>query len=457
MAAGVHTVDLPGSAASQPFPNHAPTVMPPKSPFESPSSHIAQAEILRTHSLPGFVEGGYNQAATDRPSDPRLAGRTPRTPTAGTAPTPVSPVAPAQAAEGVTDDFSASIDTDSEDSGGPGSIEEDLIMAQRGIQHLDSNRLLTAWKETGTQIIERVLIHMPPERHGEADLLVKYFEGLRCKVLTTRNAGTWDLFRKNFGNLCLLVVHPTEDYYETLPGLSSFVMNNGSGAQVFSIGVQYQQCLREDRASEYGACRLFPHGGMNFITDDVFVYYPEKALEIIEKFLENTKNKPPGGETSKIGARPGIKQWLSDLAREDCEKQAKWIECHLALCRLCPFEDEEPDIHNELRGVPSERSHLWSLSPDTLKSFKGRWESGDEEGATDYMANLFAGTAIEMAWKFRKFVFVYQRPDEMESVLSSQGQQSIQTKADPKGWMKKYNQISVMTPDALLNQGRKTK
>lgn len=249
---------------------------------------------------------------------------------------------------------------------------------------------------------------------------------------------------------------------DTIPELSNYLVEKGAGLRVFSIGVQHRQCIMEQREPAYEAQRLFPHGGITFITDDVFVYYPEKATEIIEKFLHEDKDKPPGGQLSKIGARPGVKDWMASLATKKFEEQGgegnctdlRWIECYEALCRLCPVEDEDPDFPEH--SVPLETSHLWSVWEESLPSFKGRWESGDEEGATDYMANHFAGEACAMAWKYRKFLFVFQRPGMEKETTNSQGFQVVEQEVDPKGWMKKYCHISVVTPDqALRSKGGK--
>lgn len=335
-----------------------------------------------------------------------------------------------------------------------GTPKADLEMAKSGVRHLDPNRLLAPHNEKD---IDNVYIHMP-DRPEEVALLKDYFEGLRRKVYTSHAGHVWDFFRQSYGKCCLVIVHPSELFTGTIPGLNKLLVETGAGMRVFSIGVQHEQCIREGRKPAYEAQRLFPHGGITFITDDVFVYYPEKATQIIEQFLKETKSKPPGAELSKIGARPGVKDWLMRLAIQKFEEQGgegnctntRYVQCYDALCRLCPLEDEDPDFPDH--HVPLESSYLWSIWEESLPSFKGRWESGDEEGATDYIANLFAGEARCKAWKYRKFYFVYQRPGAEELVMSSQGHQEVQQIVDPKGWSKKYCHVNAVTPDSILKR-----
>ncbi|KAK3719648.1 hypothetical protein LTR37_004185 [Vermiconidia calcicola] len=391
-------------------------------------------------------------AAADEPSDPRLRGRAPvatgsavLSPTELVQHTPATVRQPELAESSVEGDIEMMSD----------DVEADLQMAIRGAPQLDLNRLLTV---KAGKVTERVFLQIPEGRSKEMVLLKKRFERFHCKVFTSREPGHWDFFRKNFGKCCLVVLHPSELFAGTIPDLHNFLIEFGGGISVYSVGVQHEQCIREQRAPAYEAQRLFPQGQFTFISDDVFVYYPEKATEIIERFLESTAHKKPGEENSKIGARPGVKEWLLHFAGnefdkeggEDESKDLRWIKCYDALCRLCPVQDEDPYYMPE-RSVPLPSSHLWSIDTESLPSFKGRWESGDEEGATEYMANHFAGEACIQAWKWRRFVFVYQRPGDQRVAMSSQGREEVQQVVDPKGWMKKYNHIGVVTPEQALN------
>jgi hypothetical protein len=404
-------------------------------------------EVRMTEAPESMMNGSSGGTFINGHTDPRRITRKPSVPQ-------VKAISPSQ-----PEPLTATSNTANGDDSGDfmlGSIEEDFVMAREGISKLDNSRLLTKEDEG---LIRHVYIHMPPDRRGELDLLFKHFTRLHCQVWCSFDPAHWDLFRRSY-KTGLLVFHPSESFCGTIPGLHEMLGRGGTGLRAFSIGVQHEQCILEDREPAYEARRIFPHGGITFITDDVFVYYPEKATEIIERFTEDAKRKPEGAELSKIGARPGVKGWLERLAIKKAEEagtssDTRWSECYEALCKLCPLEDEDPEYPDH--SVPLETSYLWSIWEESLPSFKGRWESGDEEGATDYMANLFAGEACSKVWKYRKFLFVYKRPPEGKTVMSSQGFQEVQNEVDPKGWAKRYSHIGVMTPDQYLKSIKERK
>ena len=458
------------------------SVLPPREPQDltrktslaaqtnavSPSEPQLPPLPLMTHSHTGKYNpagngdvGIANSTSISSVSDPRLRGRT--APTINQAPvTSEEPRLPT-ATEEITQDIPDLPPIDDLAPSMHGSIVSDIKMAERGKSQLDASILLAV---KDRQPIKNVFIHMPSERKREMDILKVYFKDLNCEVYLSTATRAWDYFRKTLGKLSLLVVHPSESFISTLPGLNRYLVDYGSGARVFSIGVQYQQCLEEKREPTYEARRLFPHGGITFITDDIFVYYPEKATEIIERFLVNTKDKPLGGEFNKIGARPCIKDWLERLALDNIQEQGgpdkctdvRYLALYDAMCRLCPVKDEILSIPGQ--RVPRANSYLWGQFPDSLPSFEvngvpmpdfmGRWESGDEEGATDYMAHIFANWATYQAWKYRNFSFVYQRPEGEEEMVSSEGQKAKLQGCGPKGWANKWSHISVVTPDEVL-------
>jgi hypothetical protein len=423
----------------------APPPPPPPPPPPQHTPHVQPASELQV--LPA-----------ESVTDPRLRGRVPRVSNSNSvAPDELLKLSSAtdhhkDSTPNVTRDVEM---TDAIDVS-HGSPEQDLEIAKRGIANLDSIKLLTPPND-GKKEIRNVYIHMP-DRPEELALLEKYFKELNRNVYTSSAVGAWKFFSGKYVEAkdCLLVVHPTELFAGTLTGLFNLLITYGASFPVFSVGVQHARCIRENRKPAYESQRLFPHGGMTFITDDVFVYYPDKATQIIEDFITETEKQPKVYQMSKIAARPGIKTWLLRLATKKMEEHAgddaviPYVKAYDAICRLCPLEDEDSAFPGQ--HVPLESSFLFSPSADFLPSFQGKWESGDEEGATDYMANFFAGEASGKAWKYRKFHFVYQRPGLEMMETNSQGAQEVRAEVDPKGWGRKYSHIGVVTPDQVLKK-----
>ena len=346
------------------------------------------------------------------------------------------------------------------------TIKQDLELAKKSIGELDASVIFNRGKSE----IKRVYVLMPPERDGERELLVQSFKSFNREVYHSGMLQHWDFFRKSSADKeSLIVIHPTEQFLGTIPNFANYIQRGKCA--VFSIGVHEDWERSNQPVRRYKARRVFPHGGITFISDDVFEYYPEKAVEIIQEFHAKAKTKPPGAETSKIGARPGIRDWLASLAVKKLEEGGenytddRYVKCYEAICDLCPLEHYDPWEMEQGCMVPKDDALLWSVAEQDLPSFQGLWEK-DEAKATDMMANLFAGTALERMSDFLRYSFIYQRPDQVglsgEVTASQLPPQVVLDQVDPRGWMKRYNHIEVLTPDRWLEkwlemEGRKTR
>lgn len=349
-------------------------------------------------------------------------------------------------------------DTDPASTTSQRMIEEDLTLAKRSINDLDATALLT--RRVGKQI-GGVYIHMSEEREGERKLLDKFFTDFHCKVFHSGIAQHWNFFQKTYEE-GLVVVHPDETFVNSpMQGLAEMLIVGG-GIWMASIGVREVFDGTLPRPRRYESQRIFPMAMFTFISDDVFLYYPEKATEIIKSFYESAKVKPAGAETSKIGARPGVRDWLSDLAlkklAESNNEDDRWFKCWDAISSLCPVEDYDPYDMQLGRMVTSPSALLWSEAAEDLPSFQGMWDK-DEARATDMMANFFAGTAVTRIEHFRRFIFVYARPGQMEldenAPASQVTPEQISQHKDPHGWMKKYPHMAVMSPDDWMRMEKK--
>lgn len=63
--------------------------------------------------------------------------------------------------------------------------------------------------------------------------------------------------------------------------------------------------------------RLFAAGQSIFFTDQALQDSPSAVLDVIRHIEERNKEKLPGSESRRIFARPGVTQWLFDLATND--------------------------------------------------------------------------------------------------------------------------------------------
>ncbi|TKA61699.1 hypothetical protein B0A55_11525 [Friedmanniomyces simplex] len=329
----------------------------------------------------------------------------------------------------------------------PSAVQRASVNVAKDMLNIDAHQLLV--EKEGRQADTSVFLAWPQEHEAELQILVKCFQDLKCKVYHSGTPGAWQYYRRKYNKSCLILVHPDTPLWE-IPRLHSMLQNGG--VRVFSIGLQLLARQSLEDPAVYRCERLFPFGKVTFITDEVFVNHPEKASQVIQLFLENNKVKPPGGENDKIAARPGVKDWLRQLATERTTERGandnRWLQLYYDICQLCPREDEDPyDLPN-----PSPTSHLVSLPPQELPSFIGLWER-DPDAAMDAMVEWFAGWSVLNANKFRKFLVCHE-PQKGTMVTDENGQSKYQVDADPRGWAKRWQHIDVQRPEQI---GRKPK
>ncbi|KAF2213118.1 hypothetical protein CERZMDRAFT_105863 [Cercospora zeae-maydis SCOH1-5] len=281
---------------------------------------------------------------------------------------------------------------------------------------------------------------MIPSIHGVLlEVYRQLFSRMKWKVYHYETAGAWEYFRRKY-TAGVLLVHTDVPLWQ-VPSLSDWY---SQATVTFTVGLDGTSAILEDRRPVFECSRILPLGSAVFLTDDLLVYHPEKAIEIIQTFLDANSSKPEGGESNKLVARPGVKQFLVKKFI-DCEKpQEPWLRLYGAICDLCPPEDED----SEEFPNPLPVSNLISIHPGLLPSFEGLWEK-DEAASTDLMVDWFAGWALLNASRFRRFVVCYLPKD-----MSANGDPRATLNQDvhSRGWAEKYQHVSISTPEKVLEK-----
>ncbi|KAH9845242.1 Chromatin organization modifier domain [Teratosphaeria destructans] len=289
---------------------------------------------------------------------------------------------------------------------------------------------------------QNVFILWPSNRHAELQKLQQRFLDVGCKVHSSGIPAAWDNFRTKHYKLSLVLVHREMQLWR-VPGLNEFLQIASGHVQFFRVDTPDTRVVAGAEDDELGQTpgytyqRIFPDGRITYITDDVFIYHPQKALAIIQDVLKRGK-----GRNAKIATRPGIKDWLckpalDDIAGRGTQQSPEYMHLYQAICDLCPPEDEDPlDPPNPL---PS--STLVSASVDELPSFVEMWDSQPRK-ATSYMVEWFAGWCLMNVEKFRRFVVCHEPKAGGDD-------------GDVERWRKEFQHIGVMTPEQVLEQVRK--
>ncbi|PPJ56995.1 hypothetical protein CBER1_00594 [Cercospora berteroae] len=301
----------------------------------------------------------------------------------------------------------------------------------RDLAHLDVENLFVKSPEA-------VFLMIPSTHSTISEVYRQIFTGMKCKVYHSETAGAWDYFRRKY-RTGVLLVHTDVPLWQ-VPGLAEW---SSQATAVFTVGVDEAAAILEDRKPAFGCTRILALGNAVFLSDDLLVYHPERATEIIQNFLDANSFKPEGAEANKILARPGLKQFLFKNFI-DCEKpHERWLRLYGAVCDLCPPEMED----GEESPNPLPNANLISVDPELLPSFDGLWEK-DEAAATDFMINWFAGWALLNTSRFRRFVVCYLP----RAASSNEDPKEVANDIESRGWTEKYQHISVLTPDQVAKQ-----
>lgn len=299
-----------------------------------------------------------------------------------------------------------------------------------------------------------VVIIMPDEHQTEMDMIEEYFKKHGCHVVQhSLHRGAWERFVQNFEGIGTVVVH-RETELGKIPNLFKMLDKRNYNVLSFGIQLSYDEMMLYDREASYRCERYFPMGRVTFITDDVFLYAPKAATDMINAFLEKTKFKPEGGETGKIVTRPSIKTWLQTLAfDESVERFAhrdEYVMLYYAMCELYPLQAQDyrafPDAQGNPIAFPGHRSHVISKvgSDPDWSWMRGLWER-DPTLYTDKMVEWFAAfSAGPLVTKFRRMVVVHE-PREGKEVMKD-GKHIYEKERDPRRWAHKYQHLGVLRP-----------
>ncbi|KAK7185445.1 hypothetical protein PSPO01_08561 [Paraphaeosphaeria sporulosa] len=178
------------------------------------------------------------------------------------------------------------------------------------------------------------LILYDPELYKEQSLLLERWLALNyLKVFSARRMGfdaAWNGFREVVldGGSGIIIAPPDFEDYASLPGFGDVLR---SPVRLWSLGHQpvadyniWDPETLEERP--YDRFAVFPHGGIIYITDDVFMKEPQLALTIFEHFfakIEAGRNVDsdvvPGMYINdgillwRIGVRPELMKWIGDI------------------------------------------------------------------------------------------------------------------------------------------------
>lgn len=277
---------------------------------------------------------------------------------------------------------------------------------------------------------EAVFLMITPEAATELDFYTQIARARSNKVFDAATKGAWSYFRRNYkARACLIVLHPSVNLRQ-IPGWHDFVMSSSPHTQFYDI--------------EMGRS-WYVNGTAVLISDDVFMYHPEKATKAIQHYLDATAHKPEGNEFNRIVARPGLKDWLLETYIERGRPEAKWIDLYGAICDLLPPEAED------LEGNPLPDAHLVCPSSEEINRFTAL-NNSNRAAAQEALVNWFAAWAAVGEMKFRRVIICHE-PERKTTTLDENARKA--ETVDTRGWAKKYQNVGVLSPEEVVSKERK--
>lgn len=249
---------------------------------------------------------------------------------------------------------------------------------------LDGDRIFAGLEKT---LDKNVFLMFSSRMTPEVQILTAYLLSLGATVYHADIPGSWELYKIR-SKTGVVLFHPSMNQYWQIPNLH--LLLHGGHYNFFQLGIHLSWTDGSDPGTSYSCTRLFPQGGLLFITDDVFEFHPKAAAQVLEMFFEEADRKAVGLKNDRVLTRPDLREWLLDLVdKYAVEDKAKInndrLRLYVAASKLLPDSvDEDPYSLN------ADLPLLISPPLAELPTYPKRWDQ-DEESATDYLVEWFAG------------------------------------------------------------------
>jgi chromo domain-containing protein 1 len=296
------------------------------------------------------------------------------------------------------------------------------------------------------------LLFHPDDHAEELEVIVRWLLMHHVEVYTLHVDGAWDHFQCKIseGGSGVIMAHPTYKRFWTIPKFGQVLRSN---VRVWSVGSQYAaECDQQLSATgvpvRYDCIEIFPHGGIIYITDDVFEKEPALAFMIIALFIQKVDQcgSVPGPLDLwkfvndrcllwRLAVRPELIQatwdWCEAHAAEiDAGEPAAQARAHLYRL-LTESHYIEQDCPGEWTKRPDDYWPIISERREVSEAYFKALQHGQEQ-ANDLQVEQFAGTVIDLRRDYRHFSVVHTEPSKVD-------------------WQSRWHNIDeVMTPEQCI-------
>ncbi|KAJ4289546.1 hypothetical protein N0V90_010875 [Kalmusia sp. IMI 367209] len=293
----------------------------------------------------------------------------------------------------------------------------------------------------GDSIAERraFLMYDPGEHMEENELITRWLIMHHVEVFSLWFDGAWDAFKQRIidGGTGIIITHPEFERYAEVPGFGDVLRGK---VRLWSVGMQEGAgfSIWDPNCSQdlhYGRFEIFPHGGVIYITDDVFEKKPQLALKIVELFISKVEagrkvdsHVVPGMYIDdglllwRLGVRPELMKWIGDTCLEHAAEIAAGDPDHASREKLYLILNDSGYIEadgTDNRPLDSRRidffpiiSERQALAEQIGLYYKARERSQHE--ANTEMIDHFSALVIMERRNYRQYFVVHPEPGDVD-------------------------------------------
>ncbi|PVH94723.1 hypothetical protein DM02DRAFT_692527 [Periconia macrospinosa] len=310
------------------------------------------------------------------------------------------------------------------------------------------------------------LIFHPKDHVEELETLTRWLLIHHVEVYNFWSDGSWTAFRKEIarGGSGIIIAHPEFELFAEIP---DFFQILAAKVRIWSIGHQagfefdtsvpsvFPPHLIEYR---YDRIEIFPHGGIIFITDDVFNHKPQQALTLIKHFLAKIeacravdgpadpwRRVDDGFLPWRLGVRPELMQYLYDTVithEKAIDAGDLTHKPRLDLYELLEasrYIEQDTDSINSPHDLPVDYFPIISKRRDGIQVSETFFKALklSQNAANTVMVEHFSSMVIEQRQSYRKFFVVHTQPDSVAA----------------RDWKKRIGILDeVLTPERCIEE-----
>ncbi|GAB7340807.1 hypothetical protein MBLNU457_7174t1 [Dothideomycetes sp. NU457] len=297
---------------------------------------------------------------------------------------------------------------------------------------LKSERLFTGSK--GMVFDKVVCLMFPPSQVAEITLITRYLQAIGATVVNPEIPGSWRAYIRKIRDMSksgVILYHPSIFNYHQMYNFRHTLLNGYINH--FQLGIDAALQDHPQAKTVYSCIRLFPHGDLVLLPDDLLFHEPAKALQIVQAFYANLKLKPIGGRNARLVFRPGVREVLAKLKlRED--EQATRIE----LWRTIEEMYKKFERMKFPGSMQPKHVNIVSQPIQFAPKYAALWEE-DQAKATNWLVDWFAGWCLSQRERFRRF-HIIASDDKGETA---------------NRWLRHYQHVVVSSPEKYLLRYKK--